>query len=198
MQATFAKSAIVLFPNGEEPVTEGSVGAQAALLNPGTTFKAATYDHFTSGRHADLTWFSADLHITFREGSRTQKRTIRAIELLDGSADWKVVVAAFTNVGKLAETGSSPIANATPADVLTRLLVAPDALAAALAPEAVVLGTDPASAARATTPRSCWPRGRSSCSRSISRRRPARSTPRRAATPWPTSGSRPRRATRWP
>jgi hypothetical protein len=143
MQATFAKSAIVLFPNGEEPVSEGSVGSQAAILNPGTTLKSATYDHFKSGSHDNVMWFSADLHVTTREGSHTKTRTIRAIELLDGAEDWKVVVAAFTNVGKLAESGSSPIANATPADVLTKLLVAPDALAAALAPDAVVLGTDP-------------------------------------------------------
>jgi len=142
MNATFAPSAIVLFANGEHPVSEGSVASRLALLTPQSSVQAATFDHVTSGHNANVAWFSADLHFTVREGSKTAKRTIRAIELLDRAADWKVVVASFTNVDKLSEIGSSPIKDATPPDALTKLLVASDALAAALDPNAVVLGSD--------------------------------------------------------
>jgi hypothetical protein len=149
MDATFARSAIVLLPNGERQAAGGNVATAIAFLNPHATVKDATFDHFTSGGNASVEWFTADLHVTVTSsepGQRaiTEKHTVRAIELLDGAADWKVAVAAFTNVAKLHAIGACPIADATPPDGLVNLLVAPDALATALAPGAVVLGTDPA------------------------------------------------------
>lgn len=143
MQATFAPSAIALFTNGEHPVSEGSIASRLALLTPQSTVEAASYDHVVSGTGVNVVWFSADLHVAVREDGKLQKRTIRAVELLDAAADWKVVVASFTNVDKLAEVGSSPIKDATPPDVLTKLLVDPAGLAAALQPTGVVLGSDP-------------------------------------------------------
>ena len=68
---------------------------------------------------------------------------VRAIELLDGAADWKVAVASFTNVAPLYTFGTSSIKNPTEPGPLANLLVSPRALADALGDGAVVCGTDP-------------------------------------------------------
>lgn len=143
MRATFAPNAIILFTNGEHPLDDGSNASRVAYLSPDATVKEASYDHFVAGSNANVAWFTADLHFTVIESRTTSKRTIRATELLDGASDWKVVVAAFLNVDDLNGHGASPIKDATDSDALTKLLVAPDALAAALDANAVVLGTDP-------------------------------------------------------
>jgi hypothetical protein len=67
-----------------------------------------------------------------------------AIELLDGSADWKDAVAAFTDVVQLQTYGMIPIGDPTHAGPLINPLTSPDALAGTLNDGAVVFGTDPA------------------------------------------------------
>jgi hypothetical protein len=123
MRATFAKDAVVLLPNGEQPAADADVASAIAFLNPHADVKAASFDHFTAGGNASMAWFAAELHFTVASsepgyGVATEKHVVRAIELLDGAAGWKVAVAAFTNVGKLQESGSSEIADATDANAL--------------------------------------------------------------------------------
>ncbi len=148
--ATFAKQATVLTPLGSNEVHAPNAGVAAAIafLNPHAELKSATFDHFTAGGNAQVSWFSAELHLTVstREpGSpaATEKHTVRAIELLDGAADWKVAVASFTNVAPLYTFGTSSIRNPTDPGPLANLLVSPEALANALGDGAVVFGTDP-------------------------------------------------------
>ncbi|HET7504008.1 MAG TPA: hypothetical protein VFK02_23470 [Kofleriaceae bacterium] len=150
MSATFASSGFVLTPSGARPIAgAGSIASAIAFLNPHSTVKDATFDHFTAGGNAKLAWFTAELHFTVVSsepgfGTTSEKHTVRAVELLEGAAGWKVTVAAFTNVAKLQAVGSCEITEPTPAGPLIKLLVDPAALAAALDPAAVVMGTDPA------------------------------------------------------
>jgi len=143
MTATFAKGAFVLLPTGEESASDGGIAAAIAFLDPHATLKDASYDHLTAAGNASVSWFTADLHFTVTSSGSTEKHTVRTIELLDGAAGWKVAVAAFTNVDKLAPNGSCNITHATDPGPLVNLLVAPASLAAALDAKAVVLGTDP-------------------------------------------------------
>jgi len=144
MAATFAKDAYVLLPNGEQSASDGGIAAAIAFLNPHSTVKEATFDHLTAGGTASVSWFTADLHFTVTSSGSTEKHVVRAIELLDGAADWKVAVAAFTNVAALSPSGSCNINDATDPGPLVNLLAAPTSLSAALDAKAVVLGTDPA------------------------------------------------------
>jgi hypothetical protein len=147
--ATFAKQATVLTPLGctEVHASNANVASAIGFLNPHATVKSADFDHFSAGGNAQVAWFAADLHITISShepGSpaATDSHTVRAIELLDGAGDWKVAVAAFTNVAALATYGTSTIKDPTDAGPLTKLLLAPDALAGALTGGAVVYGSD--------------------------------------------------------
>jgi len=149
--ATFAKRAAVLTRLGSNEVHAPNAGVAAAVafLNPHAEVKSATFDRFAAGGNAQVAWFAAELQITVtsREpGSpaRTDKHTVRVIELLDGAQDWKVAVGAFTNVGPLYPFGTSSIKDPTPVGPLANLLLSPDALAGALADGAVVFGTNPA------------------------------------------------------
>jgi len=149
MVATFAKGAVVLLPQGEETLGgPRDIASGIAFLNPHSTVKEATYDHFTAGGNASVAWFGAELHFTVVStepgyGTSTEKHTVRAIELLDGSAGWKVAVAAFTNVAKLQEQGSCEIEDKTEPGPLAELITGPHSLARALAADAIVFGTDP-------------------------------------------------------
>jgi hypothetical protein len=72
-------------------------------------------------------------------------RVVRAVELLDAAASWKVVAASFTDEHTLSRLSSSlgPIPSDTPPGPLVKLLTAPDALASSLGPDPVVVyGTD--------------------------------------------------------
>jgi len=156
--ATFATQATVLTPLGssEVHVPNAAVAASIAFLNPHAEVKSATFDHFTSGGNAQVAWFAAELHleIASREPggpTATVKHTLHAIELLDGAADWKVAVAAFTNVAPLYTFGTSSIEEPTDAGLLSNLLVSPDVLAGALGEGAVVFGTDPGERGIGTT-----------------------------------------------
>jgi hypothetical protein len=147
--ATFAKQATVLTPLGSNEVHTPNAGVTAAIgfLNPHAELKSATFDHFTSGGNAQVAWFAAELHLTIAShepgsSAATEKHTVRAIELLDASADWKVVVASFTNVAQLYAFGTSSIKDPTDAGPLTSLLLSPETLASALGDGAVVFGTD--------------------------------------------------------
>lgn len=155
--ATFAKQATVLTPLGSNEVhaPNASVAAAIGFLNPHAELKSATFDHFTSGGNAQIAWFAAELHLTIAShepGSpaATEKHTVRAIELLDGAADWKVAVASFTNVAQVYTFGTSSIKDPTDAGLLANLLLSPEALASALGDGAVVFGTDPAERAVGT------------------------------------------------
>lgn len=148
--ATFADKATVLTPVGCSEVHESDAGAATAIasMNPHAEIKSATFDHFMSGSAGQLAWFAADLHITVvshepENPPSTTNSTVRAIELLDGAAGWKVTVAAFTSVSKLSKTGTSEIRDITAVGPLTNLLTSPAALADALGDGAVVYGTDP-------------------------------------------------------
>jgi hypothetical protein len=148
--ATFAKQATVLTPRGGNKIDspDASVASAIAFLNPHAEVKSATFDHFTAGGNAQVAWFSAELHLTIisREPqypATEEKHTVRAIELLDGGAAWKVAVAAFTNVAPLYTFGTSTIDEPTDAGALSQLLLSPPALADTLGDGAVVFGTDP-------------------------------------------------------
>ena len=148
--ATFAKQATVLTPLGSDEVhaPNAGVAAKIAFLNPHAELKSATFDHFTAGGNAQVSWFAAELHMTIAShepGSpaATEQHVVRAIELLDSAADWKVAVASFTNVAPLYTFGTSSIKDPTEPGPLSKLLISPDALASALADDAVVFGTDP-------------------------------------------------------
>ena len=149
MIATFAPAAVILFPNGERTVEQANgIAESIAFLNPHSVVKTATFDHFTSGGNASVSWFTAELHFTVvstepQYKAISEQHTIRTIELLDGAAGWKVAVAAFANVAKLSPDGASHIKDATPPGPLVDLLAAPEALAGALDAGAVVFGTDP-------------------------------------------------------
>jgi hypothetical protein len=148
---TFVPGAIVLTPAGtmDAHAPDGGAGGQIADLNPHAEVDSASYDHFASGAVGPLIWFAADVHITVTSHEpenppSTDSLSRRAIELLDGNAGWKVAAAAFTNVGNMHLDGRfSEISEPTAAGPLTRLLLSPPALAAALADNAVVYGTDP-------------------------------------------------------
>jgi len=155
--ATFAPQATVLTPLGSNEVHAPNAGVAAAIafMNPHAEIKSATFDHFTSGGNAKVAWFAAELQLTIdshEPGSpaATAKHTVRAIELLDGAADWKVAVAAFTNVAQLYTFGTSPIKDPTAPGPLASFLLSPESLAGALSEGAVVFGTDPAERAIGT------------------------------------------------
>lgn len=149
--ATFAPAATVLTPSGANEVHEPDSGIYSISgLHPHAEIQSATFDHFASGSAGQLAWFAADLHVRIvtRESdtpSSVENRTVRAIELLDGTAGWKVVVAAFTRVGNLHDLGTSYIRDRDVTDVgpLARLMTSPPALAGALGDGALVYGTDP-------------------------------------------------------
>jgi hypothetical protein len=147
---TFAKQATVLTPLGSTEVhaPNARVAGAIAFLNPHAEVKSATFDHFTAGGNAHVAWFSAELHLTLSSHepggpAASETHTVRAIELLDAAADWKVAVAAFTNVAPLNTFGTSTIKDPTDAGPLTSLLLSPPALTGALGEGAVVFGTDP-------------------------------------------------------
>jgi hypothetical protein len=146
---TFASKATVLTPTGSGEVHESDAQAAwgVAGMNPHAQIKSATFDHFTSGSAGNVAWFAADLHITVvshepQSPPATNNNTIRAIELLDGAAGWKVTVAAFTRVGNLHKVATSTINDRSDAGPLTNLLTSPTAIADALGDNAVVYGTD--------------------------------------------------------
>jgi hypothetical protein len=146
---TFAPKATVLTPTGSGEVHESDAQAAwgVAGMNPHAQIKSATFDHFTSGSAGNVAWFAADLHITVvshepQSPPATDNNTIRAIEVLDGAAGWKVTVAAFTRVGKMHKIATSTINDRNDAGPLTNLLLSPAAIADALGDAAVVYGTD--------------------------------------------------------
>jgi hypothetical protein len=148
--ATFAAQATVLTSSGANEVHAFDSHAASAIgsLNPHAEVQSATFDHFVSGSAGQIAWFAADLHITVvsREPESqpsTESATVRAIELLDATAGWKVTVAAFTSVASLNKSGACNIRDVTDAGPLTSLLTSPPAIAAALGDGAVVYGTDP-------------------------------------------------------
>jgi len=150
IDATFSSAAAVLFPDGERTFAEGwDAGPSIASLNPHSTLREATYDHFVASTTGQISWFATDLHFVIAnaepgEGTTTDKHMVRAIEVLDPTADGKVIVAAFTSVGPLNASGSCMIRDSTPAGPLVNLLASPGDAGNVLAGDAVVLGTDPA------------------------------------------------------
>jgi hypothetical protein len=148
--ATFAAKATILTPSGANEVHEPDSGiGSIASLTPHAEVKSATFDHFTSGSVGQLTWFAADLHITVSSHEPESPQsldhlTVHAIELLDGTAGWKVAVAAFTSVGKMHDQGTSYIRDkdVTPVGPLTKLLTSPSEIAGALGDGVVIYGTD--------------------------------------------------------
>lgn len=147
--ATFAAKAIVLTPDGVSEVHESDAAAAASIasLNPHAEIKRATFDHFASGSAGQLAWFAADLHIVLTSPeSASEQHTVRALELLDGNAGWKVTVAAFTRVGPMHKTATTFVRDATAAGPLTKLLTSPTAIADALGDGAIIYGTDRANA----------------------------------------------------
>jgi hypothetical protein len=148
--ATFASKATVLTPDGVTEVHESdaAAGASIASLNPHAEIQSATFDNFTSGSAGQVAWFGADLHITVSSHEpesppNLEQHTVRAIELLDGAAGWKVSVAAFTRVGNMHKMGTTFVREVTDVGPLTSLLTSPTAIVGALGGSAVVYGTDP-------------------------------------------------------
>ena len=148
--ATFARQATVLTPSRSSEVHEENWwgGATIAELNPHAEIVSRSFDHFVAGGNSEVVWFGADLHFTVvshepQEEASTAKFTVRVIELLDGAAEWKPAVAAFTRVDTWSTYGKVDVVDATEVGPLASLMTSPSALGAALGDGAIVYGNDP-------------------------------------------------------
>jgi hypothetical protein len=134
------------------------LGAAIAGLHPHATLKGTKIRELIAGGTAAMAWLAAEIDVTVflaepGDSPTTETHTVRALELLDAAADWKVVAAAFTEVRSLERLRESlgPIPLPTAPGPLAALLAAPDNLASSLASDRlVVFGTDKAE--RATSP----------------------------------------------
>lgn len=149
--ALFAKGAVVVTPKHASLADDDSLsfGTEITTVHPHATLVSKKIDKLVAGGNANVVWFSADLAFTVHssEGGKTDDAVTRlhVVELLDGAQDWKPVVAAFSEVKKLAyyERPRGEVPAPTSPGPLAKLIADPAALSAALGADAVVLGTDP-------------------------------------------------------
>ena len=150
LKAEFTKDTVVLTPDGTMlgQNTDHSMAREISHNHPHARFVGVKTENLIAGGNANVVWFSADLTFTLDEGEGGKKKLdvshVRCVELLDAAAGWKPVVAAFTKVGDLSyyKKPHGEVAAPTPSGPLGKLIDSPDALAAALSPDAIVLGTD--------------------------------------------------------
>jgi hypothetical protein len=151
--ATFAKDAVAILPNFSLKVGDPDVdmGGQIAFMNPHAQMKSAKLGKLVAGGSSSMVWLAADLEIIVASqepGGAPSSTThaVRAVELLDAASDWKVVAASFTKVRPLGQLRESrgPIPSPTARGPLVKLLASPEELAASLASDPVVYGTDAA------------------------------------------------------
>ncbi len=150
--ATFAKDAVVLLPDrgAEAHSSDTNLAELISFIHPHAKMRRASMDKLVAGGNASMAWFAAELTIVIDsaepgERASTETYTVRAIEVLDAAADWKVTAAAFLRVGDLRMRtdpfGAVPSPNA--AGPLAKLLASPTELANTLGSDPlVVLGTD--------------------------------------------------------
>jgi hypothetical protein len=146
LAALFTPKAIVLAPRALEVADATS---QPATIIPrmlgGKTLKGQKVDKLVAGGTRGMVWFAADISLTQKDADATLTRTLRVLELLDGSSDWKAGVASvaeFTPLG--AARHPSELHQTTTAGPLAQLLTSPADAAAALAddPNVIVQGTE--------------------------------------------------------
>lgn len=109
----------------------------------GMKAEKATIAKLLAGGNSDAIWFYAEVAVKWKTpAGGKESSTTRVIEVATAADQWKVVAAAFGEGGELAAMASNrEIENATAADgPLAKLLGAPDAAAAKLAPDAIVVG----------------------------------------------------------
>lgn len=153
---SFAADAVVLVPDARAAHGE-TTGLRDAIarLNPHDTLKDVKVARLVAGGNASAVWWSAELQVSVtaqEPGStaRATETTLRVTELATADAHWKVVAAAFAPVAKpenRADPDELDAASTTAPGPLTPLLADPAKLDAALAPHAVVFGTDKPEAA---------------------------------------------------
>jgi hypothetical protein len=150
LMATFVKDAVVMLPRVAAKLDpELELGGQIAGMNPHATMKSAKLGQIVAGGNASMVWLAAELEIVVLSAEPGEKpssatHAVRAVELLDGAADWKVAAASFTEVRPLEQLRESlgPIPSPTPPGPLVKLLASADALASSLSSDPVaVFGT---------------------------------------------------------
>jgi hypothetical protein len=140
---TFAPGALVLVPDPRS-ATDDTTGLREAIarLEPGAAAKDVSISKIVAGGNADAVWWSAELAVKRADGKTT---TVRATELATKDAGWKVVAGAFAEVRAPSRSADPPTLDqkfATSHGPLSDLLANAKDLSTALAPAAVVLGTD--------------------------------------------------------
>ena len=153
LKATFAKTAVVSVPTFTAKIDDPSLqlAAQIAFMDPHAEMKSAKLTQLVAaGGTSSMVWFAAEIKVVVQsaepgEPSSTATHVVRAIELLDGTSDWKVVAASFSEGRALGQRRHPgwPVAAPTPAGSLVKLLADPTGLASSLASDPVVVfGSD--------------------------------------------------------
>ena len=149
LKATFAETAVVSVPSFTAKIDDPSLqlAAQIAFMDPHAEMKSAKLTQLVAaGGTSSMVWFAAEIKVVVQsaepgEPSSTATHIVRAIELLDGTSDWKVVAASFSEgraLGRRRHPGW-PVAAPTPAGPLVKLLADPTGLASSLAGDPVVV-----------------------------------------------------------
>lgn len=148
LSATFRPDALVLSPEAVEASdTSNELGTRIPRLLGQKVFGQAKITSLNAGARRGMMWSGSVIEIAYtnQDGAKTT-RTLRSIELLDASTG-KVAAASFGEIEKMKQQlGVGSIAKSNDPGPLTKMLVSPTAIAAALAddPNVVVFGTDPA------------------------------------------------------
>lgn len=145
---TFAPDAVVLVPDARVARAD-TTGLREAItrLEPSAQLKGVAIVKLVAGADDGAVWWSAELAVKRADGKTV---TVRATELATKDAGWKVVAGAFGELRKAgapSEADDIPDKSATAAGPLSSLLAKPGNAPDALAPSAVVFGTDTGEAA---------------------------------------------------
>ena len=146
--ATFAADATLLVPDPRSP-SSPSIEDAIRRTSPHDTLRGVKIDKQVVGGDDSAVWVSAELSLSIwrdEPGTKAhlETRAVRVTELLTAEAGWKVVAAAFSEPHDptMEKNGGAPLTGATDPGPLSALLATPDKLAAALAKDATVFGTD--------------------------------------------------------
>lgn len=144
LQATFVKDAIVFTPGARPPESASFFGIGDTGFDGVTTTKTTIAKLVADGT-ADAVWFYAEV-ATENEGpidgavAKGQGLT-RVVELIVASESWRAVAASFTSPREPQPSGANTeVPGATANGPLAKLAATPGALAAQLAPNAIVVG----------------------------------------------------------
>ena len=154
--ASFAADAVVLVPDARAAHGE-TTGLREAIarLGPHDTLKDIRLGKVVADATPAAVWWSAELTMVAesREPESSPHKTettLRVTELATADSGWKVVAGAFAAAARpenRADPDEIDTASTTAAGPLTPLLADPAKLELALAPRAVVFGTDKGEAA---------------------------------------------------